>query len=376
MSVIGPYMLYMRSFLTKDKTKVKKLHVGVLGATGMVGQRFVTLLKDHPWFEVVVVAASARSAGQAYGKVTEGRWKIGPQAPEQVKAMMVYDVNDLSTIAPQVDLVFCALDLDKAEIQKLENAYAAAGIPVVSNNSAHRWTEDVPMIIPEVNPEHLALIDVQRKNHGWKKGFVVVKPNCSLQSYLPALAALRECEAEKVFVTTMQAISGSGKNLSATPEIIDNVIPLPGEEDKSEREPLKIMGQLVGDHIVNSEMKISAHCNRVPAEDGHMAMVSVQFKKKPTREKIIELWNSWKPEPQALGLPSAPQPCIQYIEGNDRPQTKLDRDAGNGMAIAVGRLRECNLLDYRFMALSHNTIRGAAGGAILTAELLRAKGWL
>ncbi len=353
-----------------------KLRVGILGATGMVGQRFVTLLSTHPWFETVLVAASPRSAGRPYAEAVSGRWRIAETMPDGVRSLVVADVQEVAKIAPKVDFVFCALDLDKTEIQRLENAYAAAGIPVVSNNSAHRWTNDVPMIMPEVNPEHLALIDVQRKNHGWQRGFVVVKPNCSLQSYVPAIAALREYGPEALFITTYQAISGSGKTLATAPEIIDNVIALPGEEDKSEKEPLKILGELSGAAVNNAQIKISAHCNRVACEDGHMVMVSAKFSRHPSREQVLEAWRSWKPLPQQLGLPSAPQPCLTYLDQPDRPQTRLDRTIGAGMGIALGRLRPCNLLDYRFMALSHNTIRGAAGGAILTAELLVEKGYL
>lgn len=349
---------------------MKKLRVGILGATGMVGQRFVTLLDNHPWFETAVLAASARSAGQTFEAAAAGRWKIQEAMPQALKNLVVRDVNEVQDIAHSVDFVFCALDLDKEEIKKLEFCYAENGVPVVSNNSAHRWTPDVPMIIPEVNPEHLKLIRIQRKNHGWKKGFVVVKPNCSLQSYILPLKALEEFKPACVYVTTLQAISGSGKTLAGAPEILDNVIPLPGEEEKSEREPLKILGRLSKGRVKDSAIKITAHCNRVAAQDGHMAVVSVKFKKRPSREDIIGAWRSWRPAPQELMLPSAPQPCIEYREGEDRPQTRLDRGAGGGMAIVVGRLRECRLLDYRFMALSHNTIRGAAGGAILTAELL------
>ena len=354
----------------------RKFRVGVLGATGMVGQRLVTLLAAHPWFETVLVAASARSAGRTYAQAVAGRWRIAEAMPQALSSLAVYDVEDVDRSAAQVDFVFCALDLDTTEVRRLENAYAARGIPVISNNSAHRWSADVPMIIPEVNPAHLALIDVQRKNRGWGRGFVVVKPNCSLQSYVPAVAALREFSPEALFVTMYQAISGSGKTLETAPEIIDNIIPLPGEEDKSEKEPLKILGAFTGSEIANAGLKITAHCNRVPCADGHLAVVSVKFAKRPTPEQVLEAWRSWLPEPQKAELPSAPQPCIVYVDGADRPQTRLDRMTGSGMAIVVGRLRECRLLDYRFMALSHNTIRGAAGGAILTAELLVEKGYI
>ena len=355
---------------------MKRLRAGILGATGMVGQRFVTLLQEHPLFDITLLAASERSAGQSYRQAVSGRWRINEPMPANLADAVVQRVQDVEAIAAQVDFVFCALDLDKGQIQEIENAYAGKGIPVVSNNSAHRWTVDVPMIIPEVNPDHCALIEVQRRNRGWQKGFIAVKPNCSLQSYVPALAALREFEPQQVFVTTLQAISGSGRTLLQAPEIADNIIPLPGEEEKSEREPLKILGSLGSAGVTPAPLRISAHCNRVAAEDGHMAVVSVQFGKKPSVQQIRDAWAKWNPEPQALGLPSAPRPCLIYVEGEDRPQTRLDRDNGKGMAISVGRLRPCSLLDFRFMALSHNTIRGAAGGAILTAELLHQRGYL
>lgn len=354
---------------------MNRLKVGILGATGMVGQRFVTLLNDHPWFEVVALAASARSAGKTYQEAVAGRWLMTDPIPENVASLTVREVNEIEAMKKEVDFVFCALDMDKQAIRDLEESYAAADIPVVSNNSAHRWTPDIPMIIPEVNGDHLALIELQRKNRGWNKGFIVTKPNCSIQSYVPVLDALKEWEPQKIFVTTLQAISGSGKMLDASPDIQDNVIPLPGEEEKSEREPLKIFGHLQDGSIQNSDLVITAHCNRVAANDGHMAVLSVGFKKKPTHDQILEAWRNYHPETEELALPSAPVPCLRYLEEDDRPQTRLDRDYGKGMGISIGRLRDCSLLDYRFMALSHNTIRGAAGGAILTAELLHKKGY-
>ena len=357
---------------------MKKLRCGVLGATGMVGQRFITLLDNHPWFEVKAVAASQRSANKKYHEAVEGRWASEKGIPENVNTLVVSDVADIEKMKGKVDFVFSAIEASKDEIKAFEDEYAENDIPVVSNNSAHRWTKDVPMIIPEINPQHIEMINIQKKNHGWKKGFVVVKPNCSLQSYLPALAPLMKFKPNKLIVTTMQAISGAGKTFESYPEILDNVIPnIGGEEDKSEKEPLKILGSIKNNEFVNfNGIKISAHCNRVAASDGHMATVSVAFKDKPSREEILEIWKSYKPLPQQLKLPSAPDPFLIYNEDEFRPQTKLDRDNGNGMAITLGRLRECNVLDYRFVALSHNTVRGAAGGAILVAELLRSKEYL
>lgn len=357
---------------------MKKLRAGILGATGMVGQRFITLLENHPWFSVTAVAASPRSAGKKYSDAVKERWVSKKEIPANVKDLIVSDVADISAIKGKVDFVFSAIEASKDEIRDFENKYAENGIPVVSNNSAHRWTKDVPMIIPEINPHHIRMIGIQRKNHNWNNGFVVVKPNCSLQSYLPAIAPLMKYNPVEMIITTMQAISGAGKTFETFPEIEDNVIPyIGGEEEKSEKEPLKILGKIENNGFVDyNSLKISAHCNRVPSSDGHMATISIKFGKKPTKEEILEIWRSYKPEPQQLGLPSAPDPVLIYREEDDRPQTRLDRDAGNGMAITLGRLRECNVLDYRFVALSHNTIRGAAGGAILVAELLHKKGYL
>lgn len=355
---------------------MNKIPVGILGATGMVGQRFVTILKNHPWFEVVLVAASAKSAGKKYKEAVKGRWVMDQPIPSNVGSMKVFDVwADLDKIVSQIDLTFCAIDTDKEEIKKIENAYASKGIPVISNNSAHRWSEDVPMVMPEINPEHIGLIKFQQKNHGWNKGFVIVKPNCSIQSYVPLLTPLLKYGIKKVMVTTLQAVSGAGRTLKSWPQMQENVIPyIGGEEEKSEKEPLKIWGQVSGGKIKLSGPKISATCIRVPLEDGHMASVTVSFKRKITKNQIINEWKKFNPL-QSLNLPSSPQPFITVMDEEDRPQTKLDRDLGSGMGISVGRLREDGQ-GYKFVGLSHNTIRGAAGGAILTAELLKVKGYL
>ncbi len=342
----------------------------------MVGQRFVTLLDGHPWFEVVSIAASPRSAGKLYEDAVAGRWSMQSHIPISVAKLTVKDVRaDLKSIAKQVDFVFCALDLDKPAIQQIEIDYAAAGIPVVSNNSAHRWTDDVPILMPEVNSEHTKLIDVQRKNRGWDKGLIAVKPNCSIQSYVSILTALKEFELKDVSVVSLQAISGAGKTFETWPEMVDNINPLiPGEEDKSEREPMKIWGSISGSEIKSASFPtIYATCVRVPVSDGHMAVVSVRFKRKPTREQIIKAVQNYKNPIAGLKLPSAPKQLITYMNEPDRPQTKLDRDRENGMGITMGRLREDPFFDWQFIALSHNTIRGAAGGAILMSELLHAK---
>ncbi|MCF7805278.1 MAG: aspartate-semialdehyde dehydrogenase [Candidatus Marinimicrobia bacterium] len=357
----------------------KKIPVGILGATGMVGQRFVTLLADHPWFEIVNVAASARSAGQTYAEAVDDRWTHNDPIPANVAGLEVYDaVADREKIAAQVAFVFSAMSLDKAQVRKLETDYAASETPVISNNSAHRWTEDVPIFIPEVNHSHTDLIDIQRKNHGWRRGFITAKPNCSIQSYVPILAALKEYEPEQVIVSTYQAISGAGKTFETYPEITDNVIPyISGEEEKSEQEPLKVMGNLNNGRLEMAEKPaISATCIRVPVVDGHLAAVQIKFGKPAEQEELIEAIRSYDNPIAALDLPSAPDPFLTYFNEDDRPQTKLDRDIGNGMGIAVGRLREDPILDYKFVALSHNTIRGAAGGAVLTAEMLVKKGYL
>ncbi len=357
---------------------MKKLNVGILGGTGMVGQRFVMLLANHPWFEIVTIAASERSAGKTYREAVSGRWAMVEGIPTHVADWVVKNVTEIDAIVDEVDFVFCALDMNKDATRALEDAYAKKETPVVSANSAHRWTPDVPMIIPEINPGHLDIIAAQRARLGTKHGFVVVKPNCSIQSYVPALHAIAEFKPVRVSVCTYQAISGAGKTFKSWPEMEDNIIPfIGGEEEKSEKEPLKVWGRIEGNKIVNaSEPVISAQCIRVPVTDGHLAATSVSFEIKPTLERIVEKWRAFKAKPQQLKLPSAPIPFMTYFEENDRPQTRLDRDADNGMGITLGRLREDNLFDYKFVSLSHNTVRGAAGGAILTAELLKAEGYL
>ncbi len=355
-----------------------KLKVGVLGATGMVGQRFVALLEKHPWFDVTLVAASPSSAGKTYGEAVKGRWSLAGSAPEKTAGLVVRDASDVAAIAPEVDFVFCATDMSKEETLALEDAYAKAETPVVSNNSAHRATPDVPMMIPEINHDHAKVIDAQRKRLGTKRGFVAVKPNCSLQSYVPAIHPLMDFGPQKIAVCTYQAISGAGKTFASWPEMVDNLIPfIKGEEEKSEREPMKIWGALEGGAIVpRREPVISAQCIRVPASDGHMAAVFVSFARKPSEAEILARWREFKGRPQELGLPSAPTPFLTYFEDPSRPQTKLDRDIGGGMGVAIGRLRADALFDYRFVCLSHNTVRGAAGGAVLTAELLAKDGWI
>ncbi len=359
-----------------------KIPVGILGATGAVGQNYIYLLQDHPWFEVAYVAASPRSAGKKYREVVESRWLLGANIPEGVRDLVIEDANLPEKALGKCRFVFSALELDsKDEIKALENAYAGLGIPVVSNASAHRWTDNVPMLIPEINPDHAAVIDEQRKAHGWDKGFVAVKPNCSLQSYMTPVWALMKAgyEVKRMMVTTLQAVSGAGYPGVPSLDMIDNVVPfIGGEEEKSEREPLKIFGRLAGGKIENAAgPKIAAHCNRVPVINGHTACVSLEFgEKKPSLEEIEKIWNGFRGLPQELGLPFAPkQPIIVRHEPN-RPQPRRDRDEDKGMAVSVGRLRECPVFDIRFVGLSHNTVRGAAGGGILNAELLKAKGYL
>jgi aspartate-semialdehyde dehydrogenase len=360
---------------------MERIKAGVIGATGMVGQNFLRLLKDHPWFEVAYVAASPRSAGKKYRDAVAGRWVMDQEIPDDVADLVVADGGDVESAKGECALLFSAVSLEKNAVRDLEEAYAAAGMAVVSNNSAHRWTEDVPVLIPEVNPHHVDIIPAQRRRRGWDGGLIVVKPNCSVQSYLPAVFALMKAghSVESIVVTTLQAVSGAGYPGPASIDMIDNVVPyIAGEEEKSEVEPLKILGAIKGSAFVNDgSVRISAHCNRVGVTDGHMACVSMKFSsKKPRADEIVTIWRSFTGEPQELGLPSAPTPPIVYREQQDRPQPRKDRDAGGGMAIVVGRLRECPVMDYRFVALSHNTIRGAAGGAILSAELLKAKGYL
>ena len=355
-----------------------KLRVGILGATGMVGQRFISLLENHPWYEVVLVAASPRSAGKSYEEAVGERWKMDTPMPEAVKKLVVKNVNEVEAIAAEVDFVFSAVDMSKDEIKAIEEAYAKTETPVVSNNSAHRWTPDVPMVVPEINPDHMKVIDFQKKRLGTKRGFVAVKPNCSIQSYAPVLTAWAEFEPYEVVATTYQAISGAGKTFKDWPEMIDNIIPyIGGEEEKSEQEPLRIWGKVENGVIVKAEGPvITTQCIRVPVSNGHTAAVFVSFDKKPSKEEILKCWAEFKGVPQELDLPSAPKQFIHYFEEDNRPQAALDRDTENGMAVCAGRLREDSVYDYKFVGLSHNTLRGAAGGAVLSAELLTAKGYI
>ncbi|WP_313153416.1 aspartate-semialdehyde dehydrogenase [Lacrimispora sp.] len=356
----------------------KKLRVGVLGATGMVGQRFISLLEKHPWYEVVTVAASPRSAGKTYEEAVSDRWKMTTPMPESVKKLTVMNVNEVESVAASVDFVFSAVDMTKEEIKAIEEAYAKTGTPVVSNNSAHRWTPDVPMVVPEINPEHFEVIKDQKKRLGTDRGFIVVKPNCSIQSYAPVLTAWKEFEPYEVVATTYQAISGAGKNFKDWPEMVENIIPyIGGEEEKSEQEPLRLWGKVENGEIVKaSEPVITCQCIRVPVLNGHTAAVFVKFRKKPTKEELIDRIVNFKGIPQELELPSAPKQFIQYLEEDNRPQVTLDVDFEKGMGISVGRLREDSVYDYKFVGLSHNTVRGAAGGAVLSAELLTAKGYI
>ncbi len=356
----------------------KKLRVGILGATGMVGQRFATLLADHPWFEIAAVAASPRSAGKTYEEAVGGRWKMQAPMPEQVKKMPVVNVNEVEKVAESVDFVFSAVDMTKEEIRAIEDAYAKTETPVVSNNSAHRWTPDVPMVVPEINPEHFEVIEFQKKRLGTTRGFVAVKPNCSIQSYAPVLTAWREFEPYEVVATTYQAISGAGKTFKDWPEMEGNIIPyIGGEEEKSEQEPLRLWGHIENGVIVKAaEPVITCQCIRVPVLDGHTAAVFVKFRKKPEKEELIEKLVSFKGLPQELSLPSAPKQFIQYLEEDNRPQVALDVNFERGMGVSVGRLRKDTVYDWKFVGLSHNTLRGAAGGAVLCAELLKAQGYI
>ena len=358
---------------------MKQFNVGIIGATGMVGQRFATLLENHPWFHVKVLAASPRSAGRTYKEAVGARWCMQKPMPKAMEDMIIKDATaDIEAIAKEVDFVFCAVDMKKDEIRALEEAYAKAECPVISNNSAHRFTKDVPMIVPELNADHAAIIPAQRKRLGTKRGFIAVKSNCSLQSYVPALFPLSKFGIERVLVCTYQAISGAGKTLENCPEIIDNVIPyIGGEEEKSEREPLKLWGKIVGDEIVPAtEPAFTAQCLRVPVSDGHMGAVFVDFKNKPSKEEMIYIWTKFSGRAQELNLPSAPKQFLHYFTEDNLPQTKLQRDLEGGMAVSIGRLREDTQYDYKFVCLSHNTLRGAAGGAVLMAELLAAEGYL
>ena len=356
----------------------RKLRVGILGATGMVGQRFIALLENHPWYEVVTVAASPRSAGKTYEEAVGGRWKMTTPMPEAVKNLIVMNVNEVEKVAAGVDFVFSAVDMTKEEIRAIEEAYAKTETPVVSNNSAHRWTPDVPMVIPEVNPEHFDVIEFQKKRLGTTRGFIAVKPNCSIQSYAPVLTAWKEFEPYEVVATTYQAISGAGKTFKDWPGMEGNIIPyIGGEEEKSEQEPLRIWGHIEDGVIVKAQSPvITCQSIRVPVLNGHTAAVFVKFKKKVTKEELIEKLESFKGLPQELKLPSAPAQFIRYMEEDNRPQVSLDVDFENGMGISVGRLREDTVYDYKFVGLSHNTVRGAAGGAVLCAELLTAKGYI
>ena len=357
---------------------MKKYKVGVVGATGMVGQRFVSLMEHHPWFEVVKLAASPRSAGKSYREALGGRWAMSTPIPESMADLVMYDASDVEKMAEGLDFVFCAVDMKKDEIRALEERYAKAECPVISNNSAHRFTPDVPMIIPEVNADHMKVIDAQRRRLGTKRGFIAVKSNCSLQSYVPALAPLKDFGITDVRACTYQAISGAGKTFETWPEMVDNVIPfIGGEEEKSEKEPMKIWGSLEGDEIkLASSPSITTQCIRVPVSDGHLAAVFVRFDQKPSKEEILRRWHEFAGEPQRLSLPSAPKQFLTYFEEDNMPQTRLNRDQEHGMGVSIGRLREDNQYDYKFVCLSHNTIRGAAGGAVLMAELLAENGYL
>ena len=356
----------------------EKLKVGILGGTGMVGQRFISLLENHPWFEVTTIAASPRSAGKTYAEAVGDRWKMDTPMPEAVKNIVVMNVNEVEAVSSQVDFVFSAVDMTKDEIKKIEEEYAKTETPVVSNNSAHRWTPDVPMVVPEINPEHMKVIDFQRKRLGTTRGFIAVKPNCSIQSYAPVLTAWKEFEPYEVVATTYQAISGAGKTFKDWPEMIENVIPyIGGEEEKSEMEPLRLWGEIVDGEIKPAQSPvITCQCVRVPVLNGHTAAVFVKFKKKPTKEQLIQKLVEFSGLPQELNLPSAPKQFIQYLEDDNRPQVKLDVDYEHGMGVSVGRLREDKVYDWKFVGLSHNTVRGAAGGAVLCAELLKAQGYI
>ncbi len=356
---------------------MSKLKVGIVGATGMVGQRFITLLENHPYFEISALVAGPRSAGKLYSEAVDGRWKMKTDCPEHIMNMTVISSEDVEYIGSLCDFVFCAVSMSKDETKALEERYAKAEIPVVSNNSANRWTPDVPMVIPEVNDAHLEVIASQRARLGTKRGFIAVKPNCSIQSYVPLLAPLRKYGIKEVVATTYQAISGAGKTFNEWPEMVDNLIPfIGGEEEKSEKEPLRVFGKVENGVIVPaSEPVITTQCLRVPVTDGHMAAVFVKFENKPSKEEILEAWKNFKGEPQKLGLPLAPEQFITYFEEDNRPQTGLDRDLYRGMGVSAGRLREDFVYDYKFVGLSHNTLRGAAGGAVLIAELLYKKGY-
>ncbi len=356
----------------------EKLRVGILGGTGMVGQRFIALLENHPWFEVTTIAASPRSAGKTYEEAVGERWKMTTPMPEAVKSILVMNVNEVEKVAAGVDFVFSAVDMTKEEIKKIEEEYARTETPVVSNNSAHRWTPDVPMVVPEINPEHFDVIPFQKKRLGTERGFVAVKPNCSIQSYAPVLTAWKEFEPYEVVATTYQAISGAGKTFKDWPEMVENIIPyIGGEEEKSEKEPLRIWGEIKDGVIVPAQSPvITCQCIRVPVLNGHTASVFVKLRKDPSKEELIEKLAGFQGLPQKLDLPSAPKQFIQYLEEDNRPQVNLDVDFEKGMGISVGRLRKDTVYDWKFVGLSHNTVRGAAGGAVLCAELLKAQGYI
>lgn len=358
---------------------IKKIPVGILGATGMIGQRFISLLENHPWFEVVCVAASEKSAGKTYKEAVAGRWTQDKALPQNIGKLIVYSVeNDVKTIADKVSFVFSAIEAEKEFIEKIEEDYATAGLPVVSNNSAHRWTADVPMIMPEINLQHLEMIEVQRQNRGWKTGFIITKPNCSIQCYVPLLQAWKKFDPQKVIVSTYQAISGAGKTFATWPEMIDNVIPyIGGEEEKSENEPAKIWAEIKNNKFVLANTpQISANCIRVPVSNGHLAAINVQFAEDAEKQELIEAIRNFQNPLIKLGLPSAPQPFLTYFEEENRPQTRLDRDLHNGMGISIGRLRKDPILSWKCVTLSHNTLRGAAGGSVLNAELLLKMGYI
>lgn len=357
---------------------MEKLKVGILGATGMVGQRFVTLLANHPWFDIVVLAASPKSAGKKYTEAVEGKWRIDEPMPQSVADIVVMDVSNVKEVADKVDFVFSAVDMKKDEIKSIEEEYAKAEVPVVSNNSAHRWTTDVPMVIPEINADHYRLIEAQRKRLGTKRGFIAVKPNCSIQSYTPALAAWMEFEPYEVIVSTYQAISGAGKNFESWPEMIGNIIPyIGGEEEKSEKEPMKVLGTFAGDHIeLKQGLAITSQCIRVPVLNGHTATVFVKFRKKVTKEQLVVKLREYKGPAQERKLPLAPEHFIQYLEDDNRPQVALDVNYERGMGVSIGRLREDSIYDWKFVGLSHNTLRGAAGGGVEAAEMLVSLGYI
>ena len=364
----------------EDVKMSEKLKVGILGGTGMVGQRFISLLENHPWFEVTTIAASPRSAGKRYEDAIGDRWKMTTPMPEAVKDIVVMNVNEVEKVASEVDFVFSAVDMSKDEIRAIEEAYAKTETPVVSNNSAHRWTPDVPMVVPEINPQHMDVIKYQKKRLGTKRGFIAVKPNCSIQSYAPVLTAWKEFEPYEVVATTYQAISGAGKTFKDWPEMVENIIPyIGGEEEKSEKEPLRLWGEIdeeKGEIVPATSPVITCQCIRVPVLNGHTAAVFVKFRKNPTKEQLIEKLEQFSGVPQELNLPSAPKQFIRYMQEDDRPQVQLDVDYENGMGINVGRLREDTVYDWKFIGLSHNTVRGAAGGAVLCAELLKAQGYI